>query len=949
MLTSPLRLAAIICFVATFPTPAQSAEPTEGEKLFALRVQPILREKCFGCHSDEADELEGGFDISSRAKMLAGGDGFGDTVVFPGDHELSALMPMISREDVGYEMPPKEADGLTQEEVWAIRDWINDGAPWPSEERVAEIYALYAKGVLVKTSGGQSDQWTNRKYEPENLWAFQPVLREFSRDLDLAKRNPIDIFIEARLESEGIQPAATADRVSLIRRATFDLTGLPPTPSEVKAFVDDVRPDQEAFAALVDRLLESPHYGEHWARHWLDVVRYADSSGFANDWERPNAWRYRDYVIRAFNTDKPFDLFTLEQLAGDEIQRWVNEKGVSLDDVREVHRLIDEVDPDELVIAAGFLRMGPWEHTGMSVAKVTRQQFLDDITDSVGQVFLAQPLQCCRCHDHKFDPIPTRDYYSIQSVFATTQFAERKTQWLSDENREGMKEDERQHQMRVQANEAMMRDLAKVQREFEAKWFADRNLPYKTKAEAKKAGVDPEQLPHKSLKSAADFGRERIGRKWRTRFRWELDRYQPYAFSVYTGKTPAARSQQSRFVMPTNPMAKGNLEKTVILPGGDPFAKGDPVKPGVLSAVPGGLEFELPESPHGRRLALAKWIVDPNNSLTSRVIANRIWTYHFGRGIAGTPNNFGATGKKPTHPELLDWLAGEMVRNDWSIKNLHRRIMNSDAYQRSTRHQDVKQLDQLDPKRESYAVFLPRRLEAEEIRDSMLFVTDEWNPAVGGIPVRPDMNLEAALQPRMIMGTFAPSYVPSPRPEDRNRRTIYAHRIRGHRLPFMETFNQPGSETSCELRDQSNITPQVFAMLNGEEANDRALALAHRVIQETQTSDRRLDRKQVVRRLFELVYSRLPTERESQLTLDHWQTMAERQAEIHPQKRVWPTEVIREAVDENTGEPFQFTEQLFVYKEYVPDLQPDQVDAVTRGLADICLALLNSNEFIYVY
>jgi mono/diheme cytochrome c family protein len=937
-------------FLATVTSvPLRAAEPSEGEKLFAIQVRPILREKCFGCHSDQADELEGGFDLSSRAKMLSGGDAYGDTVVVPGDAESSSLLAMVARDEVGFEMPPKEADRLTQEEVWAIRDWIRAGAPWPDDTRVAEIYARFAEGVTVTTSGGSSEQWTERKYQSENLWAFQPIRSDVSIDLTDSRRHPIDQLIQRELDQHRIEPAPAADRVTLIRRATFDLLGLPPTPAEVQAFVDDSRSDREAFAALVERLLESPHYGEQWARHWLDVVRYADSSGFANDWERPNAWRYRDYVIRAFNDDKPFDLFTIEQIAGDEIHDLMINPETPRERVLDIHRRADEMHPDELLVAAGFLRMGPWEHTGMSVAKVTRQQFLDDITDSVGQVFLAQPLQCCRCHDHKFDPIPTRDYYSIQSVFATTQFAERDTDWLPEENLSGMESDERYHRMRHEANEAMMRELDDLQREYEAKWFAERNLPYKSKAEAKRAGVDAESLPLKSLQSPSDFGRERIGRKWSSRFSWEFDRYKPFAFSVYNGKTPPARMQTSRFVMPKDPMGEGTLEQTVILPGGDPFAKGEPVRPAVLSAVPGGLEFEIPESPGGRRTALAQWIVDPSNTLTARVLANRIWTYHFGRGIAGTPNNFGATGKKPTHPELLDWLAGELVRSGWSIKSLHRNIMNSDAYRRSTTHPEMGKLREVDPNLSLYAVFLPRRLEAEEIRDSMLLVSGELNAALGGIPIRPDMNLEAAMQPRMIMGTFAPAYVPHPLPQDRNRRSIYAHRIRGHRLPFMETFNEPGSEKSCELRDQSNITPQVFTLLNGEETNDRALALAHRVMVAEHDRGESLDRSRVIHQLFQVMFSRPASETELRMALDHWKEMSRRQAEIDPPRRQWPTEVTREAVDENTGEPFTFTERLFVYDDYVPDLQPHQVDAVTRGLADVCLALLNANEFIYVY
>jgi mono/diheme cytochrome c family protein len=906
---------------------ATASEPSEGEKLFALKVRSIFREKCHGCHSDSADELQGGFNLESRASMLEGGDAYGDSSVLPGDFESSLMLAMVSREEEGYEMPPKEADKLSQEEVWAIRDWIDEGAPWPDEAQVAEIYAEYAEGVTVATSGGLGDQWTSRKYKPEDLWGFRPIRKKFSIDLSDHATNPVDLFINHKLGQLGIEPAPPADRVTLIRRATFDLLGLPPTPEDVAAFIDDPRSDAEALAALVDRLLESPHYGEQWARHWLDVVRYADSSGFANDWERPNAWRYRDYVIRAFNDDKPFDQFTIEQIAGDELQQTA----------------ATDVLPSELLIAAGFLRMGPWEHTGMSVAKVTRQLFLDDITDSVGQVFLGQALQCCRCHDHKFDPIPTRDYYSFQAVFATTQFADVKAEWLADENLSGMKADAKYHRKRQQTNNKMLAELHKLQQTYETEWFEERGLPYKSKAEAKKAGVADDQLPQKSLRTPQEFGRERIGRKWKTRFTWELDRYQPFAFTVYNGKTKLSLNRTSRSVKPADPMKSGQLEETAILTGGSPFSPDEKVQPGVLSAVPGGMQFEVSSDVDGRRTALARWIVSPENSLTSRVLVNRVWAYHFGRGIAGNPNNFGATGKKPTHPELLDWLAGQFMRGGWTIKSLHRVIMKSDAYRRSATHPDVESLASKDPQGDSYATFRPRRLEAEEVRDAMLMVSGELNPKLGGIPIRPDMNLEAALQPRMIMGTFAPSYVPNPLQQDRNRRTVYAHKTRGHRMPFMETFNQPGSEKSCELRDQSNITPQVFAMFNGQETNDRALALAARALH------RGDDDASVIDRVFQLLFSRRPQAEERADVIKHWHRMTGIQETLNPRPSPLPSEVAREAIDENTGKPFTFTETLFVYEDYQPDLQPHQVNAKTRGLADVCLALLNSNEFIYVY
>lgn len=924
-----MKLSCILVLLATcgVVSAQQTDEPQEAEKLFALKVRPLLQEKCFACHGRDPENMEGNFDLTSRAGLLKGGDSFGTEVVIPGKAAESHMYSMVTRTDADFAMPPKEAEKLTEEQTWWIRDWINGGAPWPNDARIAEIYDRYAEGVTWKTSGGLSAEWTRRKYRPEDLWAWQPLWQDSEQLLRaVAVEEVIDWFVQRRLKTAGLQSAPLTDRRTYIRRATFDLIGLPPAPQDVEAFVNDTRSDEVVYAELVDRLLASNHYGEQWGRHWLDVVRYADSSGFANDWERPNAWRYRDYVIRAFNSDKPYNRFVTEQLAGDELA----DQTAAVD--------------SELQIAAGFLRMGPWEHTAMSVAKVTRQMFLDDVTDSVGQVFLGHALQCCRCHDHKFDPIPTRDYYSFQAVFATTQFAEVVAKWLPEENLTGMKEDREYLRKKQDANRKMLSELSALKAANQRKWFEEQGLPYKTVAEAREAKAPKEHFPPKLLMTPDQYGRERIGRKWQTRFAWEFDRYADYAFSVYSGKTPASAPSQSRRKKPDNPLAAGRLQKTFILTGGSPFSEAAEVQPGVLSAVPGGLEFRVPEEAFGRRLALAEWITDPRNSLTARVMVNRIWHYHFGRGIAANPNNFGTTGKKPTHPELLDWLAGEFIRSGWSVKAMHRLILLSDTYRRSTAHPHAREVAVKDPDNRLYSRFSPRRLAAEEIRDSMLFVSGELNPQQGGIPVRPDMNLEAALQPRMIMGTFAPSYVPNPLPKDRNRRSVYALRLRGLRDPMMETFNQPGSEKSCEMRDSSTVSPQALTLLNSAESADRALAFAASVLKVAGADD-----SAAVAEIFRRAYGRHPSDDEMVLTLKHWREMESRQLKLKFEPRDYPTEVVRRAVEENTGELFTFTEHLFVYEDYVHDLQPQETDARTRALADVCLAVLNSNEFVFVY
>ena len=910
------------------PMSLSAEEVSEGEKLFALKVKPLFAEKCNACHGDEPDDLKGGLDMRNREAMRKGGDYFAGDVLHPGKGEESFLYLTTTRTEEDYEMPPKAADALTEEQQWWIRDWIDAGAPWPSDERVAEIQQEYAEGVLVETSGGLSDDWTMRRYQPEDLWAYQPLVRPEIPDSTGSgpRPNPVDSFLEARMAERGIDPAPEADPALLIRRATFDLIGLPPQPAEVNDFLGAWKADSEkAWSDLIDRLLDSKHYGEQWGRHWLDVVRYADSSGYANDYERPNTWRYRDYVIRAFNEDKPYDAFIREQIAGDEI---------------------GEREDAEKLIATGFLRMGAWEHTGMSVAKVTRQLFLDDVTDSVGQVFLAHALQCAKCHDHKFDPVPTRDYYSMQAIFATTQFAEVKTEWLPEENLAGMKEDRELHLLRKKDNDERIRMLKERQEFYEAKWFEKKGLPYQTVAEAKKAGLKGDQLPEgKLFEKPEEFALGPISKKWANRFSWEMDRYEPYAFTVYNGKTTKPRGNYGRIAMPEKPMGQGELEKTAILGGGDPFSPTEAVKPGVLSAVPNARDVVIPESVAGRRTALANWIVDPENTLTARVMVNRIWQYHFGQAIAGNPNNFGATGKKPTHPELLDWLASEFIEQGWSVKAMHRLIMKSDAYRRGTSHPSPGHLAEKDPEGNSYATFRPRRLAVEEMRDALLRVSGELNPESGGIPIRPDMNLEAALQPRMIMGTFAPSYVPNPKPEQRNRRTIFAHKTRGQRDPFLEVFNQPSPDLSCELRDSSNVTPQVFTLLNSEESMDRALAFANRVLTErVGQSD-----EAVVERAFMLAFGRRPLLEETTETIAHWQEMTALQEGLEFEPREYPTEIVRRAADERTGQLFSFEEKLRVYEVYEHDLQPHEVDARTRAFADVCLALMNANEFVYVY
>ncbi len=876
-------------------------EVSEGEKLFALKVKPLFAEKCNACHGDEPEKLKGDFDMRTRESMLKGGGYFGGDVVVEGRGEESFLYLTTTRTEEDYEMPPKEADQLSEEQQWWVRDWISEGAPWPDDERVAMIQDRYAEGIQVVTTEALSDDWQNRRYEREKLWAYHPL-----KVVEVPEgANPVDWFISQKLEKVGLEAAPDADAKELIRRISFNLTGLPPAHARVEAFNEAYAKDPEAAVkSLAKNLMATPQYGEHFARHWLDVARYADSSGFANDYTRPNAWRYRDYVIRSFNDDKPYNEFVREQIAGDEI----NPKD------------------SELLVATGFLRMGPWEQTGMSVFKETRQLWLDDVTDSVGQAFLAHAMQCAKCHDHKFDPVPTRDYYSMLAVFSTTQLAERKASFLPTESREDFDSFTGLIQSKIafydHQNAELNEKMKRLKREETGSAKVGDN------------GLDP----------GDEASQSRIYKNL-IRHKIELNRVEPFTHAVYTGKTIVRKSVQGRIDMPENPWQKGYFDPDVIYSGGDVYSKGGQVEPGGLSAAEslGGMNASpFPKGKGKRRLALAKWIVNERNPLTARVMVNRIWSWHFGRGIAGNPNNFGGTGELPTHPALLDYLADWFMNNGWSVKKLNHLILTSETYRRSSRHSDPESLAEKDPKEQLYARFLPRRLVAEEIRDAMLRVSGELNPRVGGIPSRPDINFEVALQPRQIMGGTASVYEPDPLPEQRNRRTLYAEKLRGLRDPFLEAFNQPGPDASCELRESSTVAPQALTLLNAEEVQDRALAFAARLLKEQKNE------VAVIERAFELALGRAPSKEEIELCVARWKNATRSEDGKKPVAPSFPKKIKRTVMAEKTGEPYDFWEFLPSFESYQPDMQGSDTDSRTRGLAHICLVLFNSNEFAYL-
>ena len=849
-----------------------ATEPAEA--VFRDTVQPTLKQHCLGCHGE--GEILGELDLRARVGLLKGGSR-GPAIVL-GNASASLLYRALEHSSE-LKMPP--AGRLPGEVVAAIGEWIDGGAPFLDRSNRADL------------------DWG--EFKEEDLWAFRPVTK-------IEAPGGIDSFIHRKLREAGLARARRADRRTLIRRATIDLTGLPPTPEQVEAFVTNPAGDKAAFGKVVDRLLASPRYGERWGRHWLDVTRYADTAGFSNDYERPNAWRYRDYVIRAFNNDKPYDRFVLEQLAGDELF----------------------AGDSEAILATGFLRMGPWEHTGMSVTAITRQQWLDDVTHSTATTFLGLTLGCAKCHDHKFDPIPAKDYYRVQAAFATTAFAKRPLAFLPEEDSSGFPGGrERIAGLIAQLEKKRYRYTEISRRHLMEKFRVSRFEDVPEVSRKQDTGLTDEQM-----------WARRIVNKHLSHHAESVKRYEPLAFSVTSGLV-----EEWNDVGPGGAgsyMRKPDYENVAmhVLVGGSLESPGERVAPGVLSAIGrySGLQApRLPETTSGRRAALAKWIADPRNPLTARVMVNRIWQYHFGRGLAENANNFGKMGAKPTHPGLLDWLASRFVEEGWSVKALHRIIMASDTYQRASNAPDGTL--ERDPANGLLSYFAPRRVEAEVLRDSMLAVAGELSLTTGGPGTYPQISRDAARQPRFTQGGLRPPYYEEGRREDRNRRSVYSFQQRSLMDPMIEVLNGASVDLSCERRDSTTVPTQAFALFNGELSYDLGLAFAIRLQDET---DRAVDRA------FELAYGRLPSEEERALAQRHIEEMTAYHRNHAPAPRPERTALVRALPSQLSGETFHFTEDLPPW-EHEENRHASQVGPETRALADLALVLFNSNEFAYVY
>ncbi|HZY85608.1 MAG TPA: PSD1 and planctomycete cytochrome C domain-containing protein [Gemmataceae bacterium] len=762
------------CWVALFAAGAHAAPPAplppdhaarmaRGRDLFARHVRPLLTEHCVKCHG--GDKTRSGLDLSTREALLKGGDN-GPAVV-PNDAKASRLYMLAGHLDKPH-MPPKGAK-LSAEQLARLAAWIDLGAPYDRP--------------LVERAGPAGKKPMRVTEEDRLFWSFRPLARPTPPAVKSPAwcRTPVDQFILHKLEDKGLTPTAEAERRKLIRRAYFDLIGLPPSPAEVEAFVRD--PSPRAYEALIDRLLASPHFGERWARHWLDVARFAESHGFEHDYDRPTAYHYRDFVIKALNQDLPYDRFVQWQLAGDELA------------------------PDDplALTATGFLAAGV-HSTQITISQVEKERYdeLDDIVRTTGTAFLGLTVGCARCHDHKYDPIPTRDYYRLLSTFTTTVRTEVEVDFDPAATHRARAQFDAEHDRLVAARRQY--EQTQLPGKLDA-WLAAKPRPAVTPAPPEKVRRVLDTKPSDADRAALLAWFRTTDKEWQ-RLNKQVEehakareRLVPKALICSEGLKPLRlHSQGADF-----------LQETHFLKRGDPNQKDGVAAPGflqVLTRAPEGEKHWQAVPPPGwrtsyRRLSLARWLTDVDQGaghLLARVIVNRLWQHHMGRGIVGTPSDFGLQGERPTHPELLDWLARQLIANGWRLKPIHKLIMTSAAYRQGTAFDPNK--SRLDSDNRLLWRRAPRRLEGEVIRDALL--------AVSG-----------TLDERQ----FGPGTL------DRNhkRRSIYFFVKRSQLVPTMVLFDGPDAHQGIEQRTTTTIAPQALLLMNSALVRGCAEGFARRL------------------------------------------------------------------------------------------------------------------------
>ncbi len=875
------------------------------ELTFERDVRPILKKHCFQCHG-EGDKLKGGVDLRLRRLML-GKTKDGEPVLVPGDAAKSEIVFVLKHGEM-----PEKGKPLTPEQIEVIEQWVAHGAKTARAEP-AEV----PKYFITE--------------EEREFWAFQMIKRPAVPEIRTERsetavgggganqkseiRNPIDAFLLAKLAEKKLAFNPEADRATLIRRVMLDVTGLPPTPDEIAAFLDDKNPD--AYERMVDRALASEHYGERWGRHWLDVAGYADSDGYTDaDPVRPWAHKYRDYVIRSLNADKPFDQFIREQVAGDEMVSAKQPfKNLAPDDV-------------EKLTATAFLRMVP-DGTSTAAAsdqKTARNAVVAETIKVVSSSLLGMTVGCAQCHDHRLDPIPQTDYYRMRAIFEPALDTEtwrtppaRLISLMTDVERAQAAEIEKEAKV-IDAARKVKEDefIEKVLTwELEKKPEALRE-PLRTAYRTDVAKRTPEQLrllkEHPTINQLSGGSLYLYDRTYNTKHEAEL--------KVFTEKSTEIRKRKTveQFIPVLNePAAAKALPATFVFHRGDPMNPKEKVTPGELTVLASFHPSAIPEkapalASSGRRLAFAQSLTDGKHPLATRVLVNRIWHHHFGRGIVASLGDFGHIGERPTHPELLDWLAGEFVAQGWSLKKFHRLILTSTAYRQSSVRSAEK--DRTDPDNRLLGRMNSRRLEAETIRDAMLTVTGKLNPNMFGVPV-PVMTDEDG---QIVVGVDTNDTAGRPSGKfvslngEEFRRSLYIQMRRTKPIGMLEAFDLPRMEPNCELRNASTVATQSLAMMNGDFTVTMSKYFAERV-----AKDAGSDTAAQVKRAWLLAFGCEPSAADAKSATD-FITKQTVSFKAHPMKLPPPTK----------------------------GHEPAPTEPPMQALATFCQALLTSNQFLYV-
>jgi hypothetical protein len=815
---------------AAAPTTAAAA-PTQtpaGAVSFTADIQPILTSSCLNCHGDGVQLSK--FDLRTRESALKGGEHGSDIV--PGNAEQSRMYRRVA----GLEKPSMPAQGapLSAAQIAAVKKWIDDGAKWdvPATTSAAPAPAAAASAVAALMERPITA-------EERNYWAFKlPVQTPPPVVANKSLVNPIDRFLEKAREEHGLKPAPRADKSTLVRRAYLDLLGLPPTPAQVAEFVNDQSSD--AWEHLVDKLLASPHYGERYGRVWLDVARYADSGGFEYDIHRPNAWRYRDYVIKSFNDDKAYSQFIIEQIAGDEI----------------------DARTQESLIATGYLRMGPRVLFREKDNPERRYDYLDEMLGSIGKGMLGLTVNCARCHNHKFDPISAKDYYSLEaSIFG---YVETEYPLLPKTEAEAWLARNEEINNKMEAIRAEMDKLEKPYRDklnleqvkqkysetiyqAAAKPESERTPGEQLLATQVLTGVRANVVEVENLMTPAELARKKqLMTERGALFKQKPKpvpmaeivtdgdyRFQPLGLGDNTISCPKCRippAEGGSFLHKPDDQKPYKVPASYFLIRGDVESKGPQMKPGFIDVITyGNPATEIPRpdgSTSGRRLALAQWIASNQNPLTARVWVNRLWQKHFGRGIVSTLENFGKMGDSPTHPALLDWLAVEFINRGWSTKQINKLMMMSEAYQMTSAFDDGNDAKN-DVENRYLWRFRPQRLDAEIVRDNMLAVGGNINLEMGGEPIFPYIPED------ILQGQYRGKWENTLEGPSAWRRGVYVYQRRSLPYPMFDTFDHPDLNATAGARNVSTVPTQALTLLNNPFVLSQAKWLADRVKRET--------------------------------------------------------------------------------------------------------------------